>query len=246
MLQIQKMLTTKRCYVGKNKPKYIVIHETDNWDKGAGAKRHAQAMSNGNLKGTVHYYVDDKSIYQTLEHKNGAYAVGDNGNKVAKSLYGIHNYNSINIEICVNSDSDYNKAINNAIELTKYLMKVENISINNVVRHYDATRKNCPRKIIATKGAWDSFKNKLKGSNSSQVSSSITFKNGNYTGEKAKVTANVLNIRCDRGTQYNIIGKLNKGDIVKLNYCLNGWVSIEGFKGNKGLGYVSTDYLELI
>ena len=40
--------------------------------------------------------------------------------------------------------------------------------------------------------------------------------------------------------------KANKGDIVKLNYCLNGWISIEGYKGNKGLGYVSTDYLELI
>ena len=72
------------------------------------------------------------------------------------------------------------------------------------------------------------------------------FKNGSYIGRRARVTANVLNVRYDRGTQYNIIGKLNKGDIVKLNYCLNGWISIEGYNGNKGLGYVSTDYLELI
>lgn len=72
------------------------------------------------------------------------------------------------------------------------------------------------------------------------------FKNGSYIGRRTRVTANVLNVRYDRGTQYNIIGKLNKGDIVKLNYCLNGWISIEGYNGNKGLGYVSTDYLELI
>lgn len=72
------------------------------------------------------------------------------------------------------------------------------------------------------------------------------FKNGDYTGKKAKVTANVLNVRFDRGTQYDVIGKLNKGNTVNLNYCLNGWVSIEGYKGNKGLGYVSTDYLQLI
>ena len=58
-------------------------------------------MYNGNLKGTVHYYVDDINIYQTLEHKHGAYAVGDNNNKVSNSLYGIHNQNSINIEICI-------------------------------------------------------------------------------------------------------------------------------------------------
>lgn len=162
MLKINKMLTTKNCYIGKNNPKYIVIHETDNWDKGAGAKRHSQAMSNGNLKGTVHYYVDDNSIYQTLDHKNGAYAIGDNNNSYANSKSGIHNLNSINIEICVNVDNDYNKSVSNTIDLVKYLMKLENISIDKVVRHYDATKKNCPRKIISTKGAWDNFKNKCK------------------------------------------------------------------------------------
>ena len=56
MIEIKKKLTTKNCYINKNKPKYIVIHETDNWSEGAGAERHAQAMYNGNLKGTVHYY----------------------------------------------------------------------------------------------------------------------------------------------------------------------------------------------
>lgn len=162
MLQINKMLTTKNCYINKNKPDYIVIHETDNWSKGAGAKKHAEAMYNGNLEGTVHYYVDDKSIYQTLDHKHGAYAVGDSGNKVNNSKYGIHNWNSINIEICVNPDSDYDKAVLNAIDLVKYLMKQENISIDKVVRHYDATRKNCPRKILSTKGGWENFKEKCK------------------------------------------------------------------------------------
>lgn len=75
---------------------------------------------------------------------------------------------------------------------------------------------------------------------------STGFKNGDYTGKKAKVIANVLNVRYDRGTQYDVIGKLNKGDIVKLNYCLNDWISIEGYKGNKGLGYINTNYIELI
>lgn len=73
-----------------------------------------------------------------------------------------------------------------------------------------------------------------------------SFKNGDYTGRTAKVVANTLNVRFNRGTNYNIIGKLKKYDKVKLSYCLNGWISIKGFKGNKGLGYVSTEYLELI
>ncbi|WP_286316877.1 N-acetylmuramoyl-L-alanine amidase [Romboutsia ilealis] len=85
-----------------------------------------------------------------------------------------------------------------------------------------------------------------KDISSSYKDESEGFKNGSYSGRKAKVTANVLNIRYNRGTQYDVIAKLNKGDIVKLNYCLNSWISIEGYKGNKGLGYISTDYLELI
>ena len=80
----------------------------------------------------------------------------------------------------------------------------------------------------------------------SSVPASEGFKNGDYSGRKARVIANVLNVRYDRGTQYNVIGQVKNGDIVNLQYCLNGWISIEGFKGNKGLGYVNSKFLELI
>ncbi|WP_371025126.1 N-acetylmuramoyl-L-alanine amidase [Paraclostridium ghonii] len=72
------------------------------------------------------------------------------------------------------------------------------------------------------------------------------FKNGDYSGKKAKVIADVLNVRYDRGTEHDIIGQVKYGDIVNLQYCLNDWVSIEGFKGNKGLGYVNSKYLQLL
>ena len=94
-MNIIKLISKKNCYIGQNRPAYIVIHETDNWSKGADAKAHANAMKNGNLAGTVHYYVDSKSVYQTLDHSDGAWAVGD-----GKGKYGITNRNSINIEIC--------------------------------------------------------------------------------------------------------------------------------------------------
>ena len=35
-------------------------------------------------------------------------------------------------------------AIDNAVKLSKMIMKVYNIPLNKVVRHYDATRKLCP------------------------------------------------------------------------------------------------------
>ncbi|QEZ67972.1 hypothetical protein D4A35_03115 [Paraclostridium bifermentans] len=72
------------------------------------------------------------------------------------------------------------------------------------------------------------------------------FANGDYSGRKARVTADALNVRWDRGTEYDVIGQVKNGDIVNLQYCLNDWISIEGFSGNKGLGYVNTKYLELL
>lgn len=72
------------------------------------------------------------------------------------------------------------------------------------------------------------------------------FANGDYSGRKARVIADVLNVRWDRGTEYDVIGQVKYGDIVNLQYCLNDWVSIEGFSGNKGLGYVNSKYLQLL
>lgn len=153
-LKIIKMLTKKNCYPGQNKPAYVVIHETDNWSKGADAKAHATAMKNGNLAGTVHYYVDSRSIYQTLAHEDGAWAVGDGGGK-----YGITNRNSINIEICVNPESDYYEAVDKAEQLAAYLLKQYEWTTDRLKRHYDASRKHCPRRI-QDESLWPEFKRK--------------------------------------------------------------------------------------
>lgn len=155
-MNIIKMLTKKNCYPGQNKPVYVVIHETDNWSKGAGAKTHAKAMFNGNLAGTVHYYVDSDSIYQTLAHEDGAWAVGDGGGK-----YGITNRNSINIEICVNPETDYYKAVDKTEQLAASLLKQYGWGTDRLKRHYDASRKHCPRRII-DEGLWEQFKAKTK------------------------------------------------------------------------------------
>ena len=85
-MEIKKLIAKNHCYIGQNKPAYVVVHETDNWAKGAGAATHAKALYNGNLAGSVHFYVDDREIYQTLDISDGAYAVGDGGGK-----YGITN-----------------------------------------------------------------------------------------------------------------------------------------------------------
>ena len=75
-------------------------------------------------------------------------------------------------------------------------------------------------------------------------------KDGDYSGRKAKVvnvvSNDVLNVRYDRDHKSKDIGDLKPGQIVTCEYCLNGWMSIRGHKGNKGLGYVNAKYLQLI
>ena len=90
---------------------------------------------------------------------------------------------------------------------------------------------------------------KTSGSNNTSAGTH-KIANGDYKGRKAKVVRvksnDVLNIRYDRSAGSKDIGDLKPGTIVTCQYCLNGWMSIEGFKGNKGLGYVNSYYLEWI
>ena len=173
-MDIIKMISKKNCYIGQNKPAYVVIHETDNWSKGADAKAHATAMKNGNLAGTVHYYVDSRSVYQTLDHADGAWAVGD-----GKGKYGITNRNSINIEICVNPETDYYTAVDKAEQLAAFLLKQHGWGTDRLKRHYDASRKHCPRRIL-DEGLWPKFVEKtaayMKGTSGNTSANTSTTK----------------------------------------------------------------------
>lgn len=81
-------------------------------------------------------------------------------------------------------------------------------------------------------------------------SSSKGLKRGSYSGRKAKVISNELNVRYTRWVgniaEPKIIGVLKKGQNVSLEWCEDGWVSIQGFSGESGLGYVNSEFLELL
>lgn len=151
-----------QCYIGQNKPKYIVIHETDNFNKHAHALAHAKAHYNHNLATSVHYYVDDglqghDAVYQTLTHKDGAYAIGktyiSNPNVPDAT-----NFNTINIEICVNPETNYLIAVANCRTLVVDLIRETGIKPDHVIRHFDAKGKYCPRKMLNDPRIWETFK----------------------------------------------------------------------------------------
>ncbi len=132
------------------KPRYIVIHTTGNTRRGADAEAHFKYWNSGHVGQSADFVVDDKGALKINDYiQYYTWHCGD-----GKGKYGITNGNSIGIEICVNEDGDFEKALTNTVELVKKL-KAET-GIENVVRHYDASRKNCPAALSAND--WEKWK----------------------------------------------------------------------------------------
>ena len=150
-MQIKYNRSQRRCPI-----KYIVVHDTGNTGKGADAMAHFNYFNSENRGASADIFVDDNVCLKVNDYnKYYTWHCGD-GN----GINGITNSNSVGIEICVNSDGDYNLAFLKAAELVKKLMKELCIPLENVVRHFDAGRKNCPSSMSADNWAlWKKFKN---------------------------------------------------------------------------------------
>lgn len=117
MVVIRKKLVAdaqaaKVTYGKGNAKKYSVVHETDNDRSGADA--HARLQYNGNSRdASWHLTVDDKEAVQSFENTWKCWAAGNSTG----------NNQGIQVEICVNSDGNYTKAIQNAAELVAKIMK---------------------------------------------------------------------------------------------------------------------------
>lgn len=140
--------------------KYIVIHYTAN--DGDSDEGNSNYFKNNIVNASAHYFVDNDSITQAVPDNYIAYHCGANNYKHSEC----RNSNSIAIELCdsVKNGVIYPDAetINNAIELTKHLMKKYNISKENVIRHYDVTGKHCPVYWVNDSKWKDEFWNKIK------------------------------------------------------------------------------------
>lgn len=127
--------------------KYIVWHDTG--VKGQTAAGNANYFRSVDRQSSAHYFIDKNAIVEVVDPNLVAWHCGDGAGK-----YGITNANSIGIELCAEADGTIHaQTIANAIWLGKKLMKDFGISYNNNVRHYDASRKNCPQ-YLNTDGKW--------------------------------------------------------------------------------------------
>ncbi|MDR2817629.1 MAG: N-acetylmuramoyl-L-alanine amidase [Oscillospiraceae bacterium] len=134
--------------------KWIVIHETGNTSSTAGALNHSKfikRLAEENQKYlSWHYTVDDTNIIRHIPDNEIAWHAGD-GRKADGG-----NMSGIGIEICVNKDSNFQKAVKNATKLVASLMKKFNIGINQIKQHHFFNGKDCPF-TIRKYNFWDSF-----------------------------------------------------------------------------------------
>ena len=149
--------------MGNKENLYIVIHYVGATGT---ALQNAQYYSNSQVGASAHYFVghssEDGAVYQSVEDKDRAWHCGAN-------TY-VHPYcrnaNSIGIEMCCHQDNAGNwyfddVTVDNAVELTRLLMQKYQIPVENVIRHYDVTGKNCPAPYVEDEAAWQEFKNRL-------------------------------------------------------------------------------------
>lgn len=140
--------------------KYIVVHDTGNPSRGANATAHYNYFNGGDRSSSADFFADDTQVLCVNDYyKYYTWHCGDGHGK-----YGITNSNSVGIEFCINVDSDRDKTLERTAQLVRELMQELNIPIERVVRHYDASRKNCPQSMSGNGWAqWYEFKEKLKG-----------------------------------------------------------------------------------
>lgn len=225
-----------------NTRKYITIHETANRGRGADANAHARLQAAGNSRqASWHYQVDDKVIIQSYDDDVRCWHAGTTANN-----------QSIAIEICVNSDGNYQKALDNAAALVAHLRKKHGIPWNRVVSHNFWTGKNCPTIMLSRKGQWDKFikatdpKGATKVSTSSGSSSSSS--SSSSTIGQARTNRDKVPVHSHRDSS----GDRQIDTLHKKGYRVNivenpkgGWTRIRNSKGPGGNGWVATAHLDI-
>ena len=150
----------------------VTIHETSNWSYGANARMHALYLQGQGQSSEVswHYSVDSTSAYQSIPETEKAWHAGDTGN-------GVGNASTIAIEICDNSDGNFDQALANAEWLAADILFRHNVQLVSgaLFQHHDfsAYGKNCPITIRDT-GRWNEFCTKVQGYLNQMVASSTS------------------------------------------------------------------------
>lgn len=158
--------------------KYIVVHYVGDGDSSAGsARRNCMYFAGGNRQASAHYFIDDGNIYEYADPSTHAtWHCGDGHGK-----YGITNQNSIGIEVCNNGGPYTDNEVARLTWLTQKLMSDFGVPADHIVRHYDASRKECPLYYVQNPAEWDKLRAQITGGAVPSTTDN-GFGDTNYTG----------------------------------------------------------------
>lgn len=262
---IKRTSNTNTSLKANRKIEFIVLHYTAGTSSKRGA---AQAIATyfGRpvAKASADFIVDDTEIvqYNTNIENRYCWAVGGSkykklSNSLAGKFYNVcKNNNSISIEMCSNkkntkslnaSDNDWyltKETIENAVKLTKYLMKKYNIPINHVITHNMVTGKLCPQPWVKNEAAlqdWNDFLANVAGtkSNPKQTETKPKKETKPASAEyKVKVNVALLNIRAEASGSSAKKGTVKRGEVYTIVETKNGFGKLKS-----GAGWISLSYV---
>lgn len=173
------------CYKTKPNVKYIVIHYTGNSADNSVSNARYFYNNQNSVQGSAHFFVDSGSvIFRSVPEYFCAWHCGDGNGR-----YGISNQNSLGIEMTTSGNFAVSSATENvAAQLAADLLKKYGLGIDSLKRHYDASRKDCPRgwnnasayaSQMGGEARWNAFKNKVSaymGGSGGSVTSDIVYR----------------------------------------------------------------------
>lgn len=201
------------CVRRVDKIKYIVIHFTGNGSpdtKDAAKNNCIYFNRDEGQNASAHYFIDNDSIWMFANPTTYCcWHVGD-----GKGKYGITNQNSIGIEVVQDGNLPFSEPERKKLAWhVQKLMKTYDVPAENVVRHYDASRKACPYYYTPFGYGGDSAWEKLHKEITGGTTNTATEKFGGLY----KCMVNGLRVRRSPSLGGVIVAHYDKGETVRLD-----------------------------
>lgn len=146
--------------------KKLAIHYTAN--PGAGADNHYRYFNSSAIQqkryASAHIFADRNKALCIIPVDEVAYHANDGTKRNVLELRPNANLSSIGVEMCLERDGHIHvETIARTVKVIAELCRRYNLDpINDIVRHFDITGKNCPAPWVSNEKAFISFKNTVR------------------------------------------------------------------------------------
>ncbi|MBU5245198.1 N-acetylmuramoyl-L-alanine amidase BlyA [Bacillus halotolerans] len=211
-----------------NGVKKLVVHYTAN--PGASADNHRRYFSNAQVYASAHIFVDKTEAICIIPLNEVAYHANDiqqrdsagNPYRGVAALKPNANFLSIGVEMCLEKDGSFHSdTVERTEDVFVELCKKFGLDpIDDIVRHYDITHKNCPEPWVSNSQKFVDFKNRVKAKMSGEsVSKASPTKPTTSSSSSSSAASGSLKSKVDSLRFYSkpswedkdVVGTVNKG-----------------------------------